>query len=133
MALTDVEGIVVKRSVVVEALKQNNEACFSIIEILCARARNASEMFELQSLTSGNARLARCLLRIAEKWGRDNQDGSIHIEQNFSQHDLGELAGIARENVNRHLQAWVQEELIVFDKGDITLIEPEVLAEYAEL
>lgn len=133
VAATDVSGTILRRDAVVKALRSNNDACFSVIEILCARARNASEMFELQSLTSGNARLARCLMRAAKKWGRENADGSIHIEQNFSQSDLGELAGIARENVNRHLQAWIQEELIAFDKGDITLIEPEVLADYAEL
>lgn len=133
MAGSDVSGTVVRREAVVAALKKNNQACFSIIETLCTRVRNASEMFELQSLTSGNARLARCLLRIAQKWGRENEDGSIHIEQNFSQSDLGELAGIARENANRHMQAWVQEGLIRFDKGDITLLEPDVLEEYAEL
>lgn len=133
VAVTDVSGTVLRRQTLVDLLKQNNEACFSIIETLCARARNASEMFELQSLTSGNARLARCLLRIAQKWGQENADGSIHIEQNFSQSDLGELAGIARENANRHLQAWVQEGLILFDKGNITLLEPKVLEDYAEL
>lgn len=133
VAASAVSGILLQRKSVVAALKKNNEACFSIIETLCSRARNASEMFELQSLTSGNARLARCLLRIAQKWGQEQADGSIHVEQKFSQSDLGELAGMARENVNRHLQAWVQEHYIRFDKGDLTLLEPEVLEEYAEL
>lgn len=133
VALTPVRGIVVYRDALLALLRNNIDACFSIIETLCSRARNASEMFELQSLTSGNARLARCLLRIAEKWGREQADGSIRIEQNFSQSDLGELAGIARENVNRHIKAWVEERLIIFERGDITLLEPGVLAEYAEL
>ncbi len=133
LAATDVSGMLVRRDAVVSSLKKNNEACFSIIETLCARVRNASEMFELQSLTSGNARLARCLLRVAKKWGLENEGGRIHVEQKLSQSDLGELAGMARENVNRHLQAWVQDGLILFDKGDITLLEPEVLEEFAEL
>jgi len=133
VAATAVSGTVLRRDAVVKLLKRNNDACFSIIETLCARARNASEMFELQSLTSGNARLARCLMRIAEKWGVQRDDGTIHIQQAFSQSDLGELAGMARENVNRHLQAWVQEELIQFDKGDLTLLDPDALADYAEL
>ena len=90
-------------------------------------------MFELQSLTSGNARLARCLMRIAQKWGSEEADGTIRIQQSFSQSDLGELAGMARENVNRHLQAWMQEGLIMFDKGELRLLDPEALADYAEL
>ncbi len=132
-ALSDVTGIVLRRDALLDLLKHNNAACFSIIETLCARARNASEMFELQSLTSANARLARCLLRVAEKWGQALPDGSIRVEQSFSQSDLGELAGIARENVNRHLQAWMQEGLLEFDKGEIRLLLPDTLAEFAEL
>ncbi len=132
-ALNDVTGIVLRRDALLDLLKNNNDACFSIIETLCARARNASEMFELQSLTSANARLARCLLRVAEKWGESMPDGSIRVEQTFSQSDLGELAGIARENVNRHLQAWAQEGLLEFDKGQIRLLQPDALAEFAEL
>ena len=133
VAVDEVSGILVRRDAFVAALRRNVDACFSIIDTLCSRARNASEMFELQSLTSGNARLARCLLRVARKWGEEQADGSIRIGQSLSQTDLGELAGIARENVNRHLQAWAQEGLVRFDKGVITLLEPEVLEEYAEL
>ena len=133
IATNEVSGTILHRESVYDLLRNNSEACFSIIETLCSRTRNASEMFEIQSLTSGNARLARCLMRVAEKWGLQNEDGSILVQQNFSQTDLGELAGIARENANRHLQSWVQAGLITYDKGEITLLSPEVFAEYAEL
>lgn len=133
MAITAVSGTVVNRQSLIEVLKNNNEAYFSIIKTLCTRVRNASDMFETLSLTSADARLARCLMRMAEKWGYTNADGSIHIEQQFSQSDLGELSGMARENVNRHLQAWVHDQLIHFDKGDITLLAPDKLSEIAEL
>lgn len=133
VAITPVTGTVVHRHAVFEVLKNNNEAYFSIIKTLCARVRNASDMFETLALTSANARLARCLMRMAQKWGHTTADGSIHIEQQFSQSDLGEFAGIARENVNRHLQAWVHDQLIRFDKGDITLLDPDKLSELAEL
>jgi CRP/FNR family cyclic AMP-dependent transcriptional regulator len=133
VAIKPVTGSILNRQSVFEVLKNNNEAYFSIIKTLCTRVRNASDMFETQSLTSADARLARCLMRMAEKWGLTNTDGSIQIEQKFSQSDLGELAGMARENVNRHLQAWIHEQLIQFDKGDITLLAPQKLIEIAEL
>lgn len=133
IAMSEVAGMVINRQAVLEVLKGNDDAYFSIIETLCSRTRNASEMFETQSLTSANARLARCLMRVAKKWGEIELDGSVHVKQHFSQSDLGELAGIARENVNRHLQVWIQNGLIEFDRGDITLLEPDKLAEVAEL
>ena len=133
VAISDVKGTRISRQVVFDMLKSDSDACFSIMETLCARVRNASEMFETLSLTSANARLARCLIRIAKKWGSANDDGSISIDQHFSQSDLGELAGIARENVNRHLKSWIQDDLILFDKGDIVLLDPVKLTELAEL
>ena len=133
VALSEVKGTIVSRQSIFAALENNNKACFSIIETLCSRVRNASEMFETQSLTSASTRLARCLMRVAHKWGEERADGSIHIGQHFSQSDLGELAGIARENVNRHLQQWAQEGLLTFEKGDITLLDAEKLEEIAEL
>jgi len=133
VALSEVKGTIVSRQSIFKSLESNNNAFFSIIETLCSRVRNASEMFETQSLTSASTRLARCLMRVAQKWGKPQEDGSIHVEQHFSQSDLGELAGIARENVNRHLQHWVQEGLLLFDKGDITLLDVKKLEEIAEL
>lgn len=132
IAATEVTGSIIHAQSIFKLLENNNEAFYSIIETLCARIRNASDMFETKSLTSANSRLARCLIRIAKKWGEENADGSIHIKQSFSQSDLGELAGLARENVNRHLQTWTQNHLIYFDKGDITLLAPDKLAEFAE-
>ena len=133
LAISPVTGTVVHRQSVLEVLKNNNEAYFSIIKTLCNRVRNASDMFETLSLTSANARLARCLLRLGDKWGHISTDGSIRIDQQFSQTELGEFAGIARENVNRHLQAWIGEHLIHYNKGDITLLAPDKLNEIAEL
>jgi CRP-like cAMP-binding protein len=133
VALTPVTGTVIHRQHVLDVLNNNTAAYHSIIQTLCSRVRNASEMFETQSLPSASSRLARCLLRVAKKWGRRNHDGSIHVEVAFTQSDLGDLAGLARENVNRHLQTWSQDGLIHFDKGDITLLDSDSLAELAEL
>ena len=133
VALSIVKGTVINRSAVLEVLKGNDQAYYSIIETLCSRARNASEMFETQSLTSANARLARCLLRIAKKWGEADANGVVQIRQHFSQSDLGELAGIARENVNRHIKGWTQQGLIKFDAGEISIFDIEKMTEIGEL
>lgn len=133
VALSTVKGIVINRATVLNILEGNDEAYFSIIETLCSRVRNASEMFETQSLTSASTRLARCLIRIARKWGQSRPDGSIRVKQNFSQSDLGELAGIARENVNRHIQSWIHQGLLEFDAGEITLLQADKITEIGEL
>lgn len=133
IALTPVRGMVIHRQHVLEVLDGNRDALYLIIQTLCSRVRNASEMFETQSHPSANSRLARCLLRLAEKWGEQMAPGRVHVRYSFTQADLGEIAGLARENVNRHLQAWMQEDLILFNKGDITILDVDALSEIAEL
>jgi CRP-like cAMP-binding protein len=133
VARTDVSGIVLNRHTVIEYLKKDTDACFGLIETLCSRVRNASNMFETLALTSAGARLARCVLRFAEKWGVPDADGAVRIEHTLSQSDLGEFSGIARENVNRYIKSWSNEGLISFNKGEITLLDAQRLREIAEL
>ncbi|OGI68346.1 MAG: hypothetical protein A2W18_01100 [Candidatus Muproteobacteria bacterium RBG_16_60_9] len=113
-------------------LKKNNDACLAIIETLCARARNATDMFETRALTSAGARLARILLRFAEKWGTAQAKNAVLIDQAISQTLLGEFAGIARENVNRYMQAWTQEGVLIHKKESILLLDMKRLNELAE-
>ncbi|UCB55978.1 MAG: Crp/Fnr family transcriptional regulator [Thiotrichales bacterium] len=133
VAKTDVTGIVLQRGTVIDFLKKNTDACFSLIETLCARVRNASSMFETLALTSAGARLARCLLRLSEKWGVPAADGAVRIDHNISQTDLGEFSGLARENVNRYIKTWSGDGLLSFNKGEITLFDNARLREIAEL
>src|SRR5262249_9720797 len=51
------------------------------------------------------------LLNLAEAFGRDIGQGRILIRQKVSQSDLAAMAGIARENVSRVLNDWVDRSL----------------------
>ena len=133
IAKSDVTGIVIHSHTMLSFLQNNPEGCMSIIETLCARVRNASDMFETQSLTNAGARLARTLIRIAEKWGSPDADGSITIQQSLSQTDLGDFAGIARENANRYIKTWSRDGLIHVDQGCITILDKVKLQELAEI
>ena len=47
--------------------------------------------------------------------------------------ELGEISGIARENVNRYLNAWTKSAILRFDKGFVTVIDKEQLEDIAEI
>ena len=133
VAKTDVGGIVIHSHTMLSFLQNNPESSMAVIQILCERVRNASEMFETKSLTNAGARLARTLLRIADKWGIASEEGHVTIDQTLSQSDLGDFAGVARENVNRYLKSWVRDGLVYVDDGVITLIDQNKLIELAEI
>ncbi len=133
VAKTDVSGIIIHSHTMTSFLQKNPKSCMSIIETLCKRVRNASDMFETQSLTNAGTRLARTLIRIADKWGSTDKNGHIIIHESLSQTDLGDFAGIARENVNRYIRTWTHEGLLQVDQGVITLINREKLMILAEI
>lgn len=133
VAHTDLTGVVLQHQKLTSYLQDNPTAYFAIIEQLCSKVRNASDMFETHAMTSASARLARCLLSFDRKWGGDGGDGVRVISQKFSQSDLGEFSGLARENVNRYITAWSRENLLEFDKGQITLRDLPRLRDIAEL
>lgn len=132
-AATKVEAMILARRDVAQFLQEHPEATMGLVGELCSKVRNASDMFEVQSQVAANARLARCLIRVAEKWGAKNAAGEIHIGTPFSQTDIGELSGLARENVNRHLKAMIEDDLIRMEGRRITLLDPAALRDMAEI
>ena len=64
------------------------------------------------SSLSIKARAARALLSLGEAFGKDVGAGRILIRQKVSQGDLAAMAGIARENLSRILQDWMDAKLV---------------------
>jgi len=130
-ASTEVHLIAISRAQVFAILEGSSSVATALIRELCARVRNASDMFEVKSEKSARIRLARTLLQLAAKWG--SGDGRETFIPNFSQGELGEFAGLARENVNRQLKAWEDDELIRRDANGITLCDTDAIALEAQL
>lgn len=133
LAATDVTGRLLHRRDVIAFLRDRPDAMLGLVRELCDKVRNASDMFSAQSETDASARLARCLLRLADKWGTACDGGTRRVPHEFSQSDLGEFAGLSRENVNRRLRAWAAEGLIALDPDGTTLLDEEGLTEIAQL
>jgi CRP-like cAMP-binding protein len=121
--------VAIARSQIIELLDRSPNTAILLIRELCLRVRNASDMFEVKSEKSARVRLARSLLRVAAKWGQASEKGTRL--KGFSQADLGETAGIARENVNRQMKQWESDGLITFDGEYITLVDTDTIADHA--
>lgn len=106
VALETMEAIEVQRQDVLQLFREDPDSAILVIEALCQKARNASEMFEVQIMQSGQARLAACLLRLLSK-SVHSEDGQLAVKA--SQSWLGAYAGLTRENVNRQLKVWAKD------------------------
>lgn len=133
VAASDVSALVLHRQDILAFLKVRPAALFALVAELCAKVRNASEMFATQAQTEASSRLARALLRLAERWGEKRPGGILLSSGLFSQTDFGDFSGLARENVNRRLRAWAEEGFVEMTAEGILIRNALALREVAEL
>src|SRR5262249_59223029 len=98
-----------------------------IADLLARRLRDNSATLAMSSL-SIKARAARALLSLGEAFGKDVGAGRIVIRQKVSQGDLAAMAGIARENLSRILQDWMDAKLVSRLAGHCCLENTATLA-----
>jgi len=130
-AVTPVRGRVLPRDRVLPLLRQTPDAAIDAIAVLCNRLRETSGMYTAHMLTDGQTRLARLLLRLAEKWGDALPDGRLQLAERFSQSELGDLVGLTRESVNRNMRDWEMAGLIERRGQGMILCDPVSLAQAA--
>jgi len=132
-AASAVTGLTLTRQDVAAFLRDYPDAAMSIISELCLRIRLTNEIVETKTNIAASARLTRCLLRLSDKWGTETDEGDLKISQQFSQADIGEFSGLARENVNRYLKGWEAEGIIGFEGRNIVIKDFDALEAIADL
>jgi CRP/FNR family cyclic AMP-dependent transcriptional regulator len=80
--------------------------------LLARRLRDTDDALVATNFLSVKGRVARALLSLAEAFGQDIGQGRTLIRQKISQSDLAAMAGIARENVSRVLNDWVNRSMV---------------------
>lgn len=133
VAATSVKGITLTKQDVSAILEEYPNAAMAIIAELCLRIRLTNEIVEAKTGVAASARLSRCILRLADKWGVEAGEDEIKIAQPFSQADIGEFSGLARENVNRYLKSWEASGFIRFDGRAIVIRDFDGLEEIADV
>jgi CRP-like cAMP-binding protein len=113
-------------------LEKHPRVAISLAGVLARRIRRLSEVMEDARFLSLESRLAKKLVHLARTYGRKDPSG-VRIDLRLRQHELGELVGVSRESVNKQLRAWGQEGLVRFERGYITVLDPEGLEALARL
>jgi CRP-like cAMP-binding protein len=133
VAASEISGRVLSRQNILRFVSERPNVASAIIGELCRKVRNATDMYAVQSVTEGAERLARALLRLFDKWGVGKQGEEIWLAEKFSQGDIGEFSGLARENVNRHIKAWSEAGVLRLEGRQLVLIDRDALVALADL
>lgn len=120
------EMLVIDRTYFIPFIKDNPDVAISLLSAMASRLRQTDQLFEDTVFRQLPGRLARKFLSLARDFGTQYDDG-YHISIPLSQNDIGKMASASRESVNKQMRIWEDEGLIGFDKGYITINNPEAL------
>jgi CRP/FNR family cyclic AMP-dependent transcriptional regulator len=131
-ALERCELLVIHRDDFFRHLEKSPRVAIKLLAVLARRLRRLSERVEDATFLEVPGRLAKQLLRLAEKYGRSIGSGAVRIELKLSQQELGDLVGVTRESINKQLRVWVAEDLIEHQDGRLVLLRVDALRELGD-
>jgi CRP/FNR family cyclic AMP-dependent transcriptional regulator len=131
-ALEACQLLVLERRDFQRHLDENPRVAKRLLAILCQRLRRTSAHLEESLFLEVPARLARVLLHLSQAYGIPAKAG-VCIDVKLSQQQLGSIAGITRESVNKQLGLWQKAGWIAVRNGYITVVEADPLAQLSGL
>ncbi len=123
---------VLARRDVLAALTETPPLALKIMTLLCAKIRMASAMAADGWTLDLKSRLARSLVRLGTHYGTEDAEGSVEIQLRLSQSELGNYAGLSRENVNRQLSTWRQKDIVQLSNGKFVIKDMDQLMDIAD-
>jgi CRP-like cAMP-binding protein len=107
------------------------EIALAALKLLAGRLRKCAALVEALSLREVDQRLARWLLTEARGRGRQTADG-IELTLVLTNQQIAARIGSVREVVSRALSRLQQNNLIAVDGRQVTIINEQALAVFAE-
>lgn len=127
IALSDGAYLRLSRAAFETFVERQPGMAWRLMRELARRLRQADATIESDRAFASGPRLARFLHRLTRK---DSSDGRLRLDLN--QAELGNFAGMSRENINRQLSAWADAGVIELKQGRIRILDSEFLTEISE-
>ena len=127
-----VTGRLLTRAQILDFLRARPEAAILVIQTLCQRLRNTNDQIAGLAMTDGPTRLARVFSRLFDEWGTTQDDGGVVLDGAFTQSELGDMAGLTRETVNRLIRSWDAQGILERAPDRLVLRDAEALDALAQ-
>jgi CRP-like cAMP-binding protein len=101
-------------------LDQHPKVSRKLLSVLARRVRLLTERVEDRAFLDVPARLAKCLVGLADSYGKPSAEGRL-IQLRLSQQELGDLVDATRESVNKLLRTWKDEGLVTHRADSIVV------------
>ena len=130
-AIDPVEVLILSRSAFDEIVDRHPGMAMRLLRAMARRLRQSNQVIEADRAYTSGPRLARFLLRLLIA-GNDNQPDEGQLKLALSQGELGNFAGMSREQINRQLSAWAESGVVTLKGGRVTILDRMALMDVAE-
>jgi CRP/FNR family transcriptional regulator, cyclic AMP receptor protein len=114
-------------------LIENPELCIKVFKVLGEKIVDLQNRLEEQILNNTYEQIIKLLIRLAQKYGKEQEDGTILLKSEFTNKDLASMIGTTRETISRTLTKMKKDELIEVDDQGNMLLDIDVLMEEINL
>ncbi|MGG3469605.1 Crp/Fnr family transcriptional regulator [Neobacillus pocheonensis] len=114
-------------------LIENPELCIKVFKVLGEKIVDLQNRLEEQILNNTYEQIVKLLIRLAQKHGKEQDDGTILLRSEFTNKDLANMIGTTRETISRTLTKMKKDELIEVDDDGNMILDVEILMEEIHL
>lgn len=128
-AIEPTEALMLTRGAFSDIIEKHKGLALRLLKAMARRLRQNNAVIEADRAYTSGPRLARFLLRLmmSEDVGAGNQ-----LKIALSQGELGNFAGMSREQINRQLSAWAENGIVGLKGGKVTILDRDALVDVAE-
>lgn len=112
-------------------LERYPTAAMATLTYVAGRLRDAHETIEQLSARPIEQRIARALLRLVERTGRE-RDGDTLIDMPLSRQDLADMTGATVETASRVVSDLRRRKILATGRGWIAIVDRDALADLAD-
>lgn len=129
-AIEPCETLCLSRRSFDDIIDRHKGLALRLLKAMARRLRQNNTVIEADRAYTSGPRLARFLLRLI--MGGDDVEGAAQLKIPLSQGELGNFAGMSREQINRQLSAWADTGIVSLRTGRVTVLDREALVDIAE-
>lgn len=134
-ALEDSEVLVLPGDTMWQLMNENAALAVKVLRLVAGHLHEAHDRIRELSAERVQQRIARCLLRLAQKVGvkEGGANGdSLRLDMRLSRQDVAQMNGTTLETVSRTLTAWERDGIVQAGREQITILKPHALVVIAE-
>jgi len=132
IALEPSELLLIQQQPFLDFLEAHPKTAIKLLAVLSGRLRALTERAEDIAFLRVSARLAKRVVQLADRYGKQEDSGSVRVVFKLSQQEIGDLIGATRESANKHIRRWEAQDLVSQESGHLVIHRMDILRELGD-